>query len=104
MPRCHSHSLISGTIRRAASAFGFVMIPTVSTGSMQKELLVPFGAGDRTFDQRRFETQLFHGFLHFRASRPVQFGVADDTALTDLATAHFKLWFDEYNELDRKSV
>ena len=43
-----------------------------------------------------------HGRAHPLASGLVQLGIAHDAALADLALAHFKLRFDQYNHLRRR--
>src|ERR1035441_9040575 len=108
MPRWRSHSISLGTSSPAASEFGLDMMPTVLMKGIEEKilisvieekLLVPFGAGDGALDNRGFEPDFAHGPFHFLASRPVQFRLAHDAALADLALAHFKLRFDQYNHL-----
>src|SRR5271169_4732002 len=99
MPRLFSHSISLGTRLPAAGEFGLEMMPTVLMTGIEEKLLVPFGAGDGTFDDVGLESDFAHGAFDFFASRPVQFGIANDAALAYLAPAHFKLRFDQYNHL-----
>src|ERR1017187_1689409 len=99
MPRWRSHSINLGTRAPAAGAFGLEMMPTVLMTGIEEKLLVPFGAGDGALDEGGLEPDFAHGPFDFLASRLVQPGVANDAALADLALAHFKLRFDQYNHL-----
>ena len=99
MPRRRSHSISLGTISSAAVEFGLEMMPAVLMMGIEEKLLVPFGAGDGAFDDGGLEPDFAHGPFDSFASRPVQFRLANDAALADLALAHFKLRFDQYNHL-----
>src|SRR4051812_9538737 len=99
MPRCLSHSMISGTIFAAWSEPGLEMIPTVLMTGIQQELLISFGAKDRAIHNFRLESEFLYGVSHPVAGSPVQRGIADNTASSHLASAYFELRLDQYNHL-----
>src|ERR1017187_4379137 len=99
MPRWRSHSISLGTSSPAADEFGLGMMPTGLMTGIEEKLLVPFGGGEGALEDSGLEPDFAHGPFDFFASRRVQFRLANDAALADLALAHFKLRFDQYNHL-----
>src|SRR5260370_39322026 len=96
-PRALSHLISLGTSSAAAGTSGLEKMPTVLMSGIQEEFLVPFRAQDRAFDNVGSVVHLAHGVFHSLTGGPMQLGVAHDSALPNLPSAYFKLWFDEYN-------
>src|SRR5882724_890968 len=92
-----SHSINLGTRSPAAGALGLEIIPTVLMMGIEEKFLVPLGAGDGALDDIGLELEFAHSPFDSFAGGPVQLGIAHDAALANLAPAHFKLRFDQYN-------
>src|SRR6476646_5867362 len=97
MPRAPSQAISLGTRSAAAGTSGLEKMPTVLMSGIQEKFLIPFRAKDGTVDDVGSVVHLAHGVLNALACRPVQLRVTHDSALSNLLSAYFKLWLDEYN-------